>query len=314
MDIRNRRGEANIYTANQIKRVLSGSGVSIEKEADSEYIVFCPFHSNHRTPAGEINKFTGLFFCFSCGKTADLIEIVMHFSNRTYFESVRFIKSKEVEVDILSEVNSKLVEQDEWSEFDMSVIQRLHDQALSSERAKEYLLKRKISKESAIKFKLGYSKTQDMISVPVFNHEGLCVGFVARSIEGKEFKNTPKLPKSKLLFNLNRVKAANLVYVVESSFDAIRLDQVGLPSVATLGANVSSRQIELLSKYFNDICVIADNDEAGGNMKSKIVEKLGSSVTIINIDKKYKDIGDMEDYDILNISKSFGDRIEEMLV
>lgn len=314
MDIRDRRNQANLYTASQVKRVLSGSGVTVEKEAESEYIVFCPFHSNHRTPAGEINKYSGLFFCFSCGKTADLIELVMHFSNRTYFESVRFIKSREVETDILSEVNSKLIEKEEWTEFDTSIVERLHEQALVSERAKEYFIKRNITKESVIKFKLGYSETQDMICIPIQNNDGLCVGFVGRSIEGKEFKNTPKLPKSKVLFNLNRVKTASSIYVVESSFDAIRLDQVGISAVATLGANVSSKQIELLSKYFDDICIIADNDEAGANMKNRIVEKLGSSVSIINIDKKYKDIGDMSDYDIINIQKGFSDRIKEMLV
>lgn len=313
MDIRDRRNQTNLYTASQVKRVLAGSGVTVEKEAESEYIVFCPFHSNHRTPAGEINKYTGLFFCFSCGKTADLIELVMHFSNRTYFESVRFIKSKEVETDILSEVNSKLTDKEEWTEFDMSVVQRLHEQALSSERAKEYFIKRKITKESVIKFKLGYSENQDMISIPVFNHEGLCVGFVARSIEGKDFKNTTKLPKSKLLFNLNRVKTASKVYVVESSFDAIRLDQVGFPAVATLGANVSSKQIDLLQRYFSDIIIIADNDEAGGNMKEKIVERLDGNVTVINLDKQYKDIGDMDDQSIKQLEYQFDKSILSML-
>jgi len=314
MDIRDRRNQGDLYTPSQVKRVLSGSGVTVEKEAESEYIVFCPFHSNHRTPAGEINKYSGLFFCFSCGRTADLIEIVMHFSNRTYFESVRFIKSKEVDIDILSEVNSRLVEKEEWTEFDTSVVQRLHDQATSSTRAKDYFAKRKITKESVLKFKLGYSETQDMISVPVHNHEGLCVGFVARSIEGKDFKNTPKLPKSKLLFNLNRVKTASKVYVVESSFDAIRLDQVGLPAVATLGANVSSKQIELLKKYFNDITLIADNDEAGLKMKEKIMNRVGSLASVITLDSKYKDIGEMEDYDIINLDSSFQNQINGMMV
>jgi len=313
MDTRDRRNQASIYTANQIKRVLAGSGVTVEKEAESEYIVFCPFHSNHRTPAGEINKYTGLFFCFSCSKTADLIELVMHFSNRTYFESVRFIKSKEVETNILSEVNNKLIEKEEWTEFDMSVVNRLHEQALNSERAKEYFVKRKITKESVVKFKLGYSENQDMVSIPVQNNDGLCVGFVGRSVEGKDFKNTSKLPKSKLLFNLNRVKTASRVYVVESSFDAIRLDQVGFPAVATLGANVSSKQIDLLQKYFSDIIIIADNDEAGGNMKEKIVERLNGNVTVINLDKQYKDIGDMDDKSIKELEYQFDKSILSML-
>ena len=82
---------------------------------------------------------------------------------------------------------------------------------------------------------------------------------------------------------------------------------------ATLGANVSSKQIELLRKYFNSVFVIADNDEAGGNMKSKIIEKLGSRVTVIKLDKQYKDIGDMSDEAIKNLDQSFDKSIANML-
>jgi DNA primase len=237
----------------------------------------------------------------------------MHFSNRTYFESIRFIKSKEVEVDIVADISSKLKDKEEWSEFKNETIQRLFDQAIHSPRAVNYFKIRKISLESIEKFKLGYSETQDMVTIPVHNHDGLCVGFVARSIEGKDFKNTPGLPKSKLLFNLNRVKNASRVYVVESSFDAIRLDQVGLPSVATLGANVSIKQIDLLRRYFNDIIIIADNDEAGGNMKDKIIQRIGSSVSVVKIDPQYKDIGDMTDKEIISIDNKFDNQIAGML-
>jgi DNA primase len=145
------------------------------------------------------------------------------------------------------------------------------------------------------------------------NHEGMCLGFVARTIENKDFKNTPGLPKSKILFNLNRIKASNTVYVVESSFDAIRLDQIGFPAVATLGANVSVSQIRLLEKYFNNVVLIADNDEAGVIMTEKLIEKLGSRVTVIHLDKKYKDIGDMDDEAIRGIEFQFDKSISSML-
>jgi DNA primase len=164
------------------------------------------------------------------------------------------------------------------------------------------------------KFLLGFSEKQDMVTVPVHSPSGMPVGFVGRSIEGKEFKNTPGLPKSKVLFNLHRVKTADKVYVVESSFDAIRLDQVGLPAVATLGANVSNFQIDLLQKYFNNIIVIADNDEAGGNMKTRIEEKLGARVSVLQLNKEYKDIGDMSNEDIKKLEISFDKSIANMLI
>lgn len=313
MDIRDRRKQANLYTKEQIKRVVTGSGITVESEVDSDYIIFCPFHNNNRTPAGEIDKNNGTFFCFSCHHIADLVEFVMHTSGRTYFESVRFIKSKETEQDLERDINQKLVVKPEFTPFDELILKRLNNTLLSSDRAKDYFKYRKIEISSWSKFSLGYSEKQDMVTVPVHSPDGMPVGFVGRSIEGKEFKNTPGLPKAKTLFNLNRVKTADKVYVVESSFDAIRLDQVGLPAVATLGSNVSNIQIELLQKYFNNIIVIADNDEAGGNMKDKIIEKLGSRVSVIQLNKQYKDIGDMSDEDIKQLEVSFDKDIISML-
>jgi len=234
----------------------------------------------------------------------------MHTSNRTYFESIRFIKSKEKEGNLEQDINKALYQKPEFTPFDELILKRLYNNLLSSDRAKDYFNYRKITNGSWSKFFLGYSEKQDMVTVPVHSPDGMPLGFVGRSIEGKEFKNTPGLPKAKTLFNLHRVKTADRVYVVESSFDAIRLDQCGLSSVATLGSNVSNIQIELLQKYFNDIIVIADNDEAGGNMKTKIIEKLGSRVSVINLDSKYKDIGDMDDSLISNLQTNF---VEDMV-
>jgi DNA primase len=237
----------------------------------------------------------------------------MHTSGRSYFEAIRYIKSKETETDIEQIVNKALVAKPEYTQYDQILIKRLNQQALDSPRAMRYYSGRLVSEGSVKKFGLGFSEKQDMVTIPVHSPDGTEVGFVGRSIEGKDFKNTPGLPKSKVLFNLHRVKTSSKVYVVESSFDAIRLDQCGFPAVATLGANVSNFQTDLLQKYFNNIIVIADNDEAGGNMKDKIVERLGSRVTVIKLDKQYKDIGDMSDDDIKNLDESFDKSIAAML-
>lgn len=313
MDRGNRRNHGGSYTPEQVKRVLTGSGLTIENEIDTDYLLFCPFHPNHRTPAGEVDKFKGTFFCFSCHHIADLVELVMHTTSRSYFESVRFIKSKEQASNLEDEINKSLIAKPDYVMFDEVLIKRLAAQAIESPRATRYFGGRQITQDSMRKFALGFSEKQDMVTVPVHAPDGLPVGFVGRSIEGKEFKNTPGLPKAKVLFNLHRVKSADRVYVVESSFDAIRLDQCDFPAVATLGANVSNTQIDLLQKYFNNIIVIADNDEAGGNMKTRIQEKLGSKVSVIQLNKQYKDIGDMSDDDIKKLELSFDKSIANML-
>ena len=313
MDTRNKQKPSTVLSAEQTKRILVGIGIDVEGEVDTDYLIFCPYHGNHRTPAGEVDKIKGTFYCFSCHTIADIHEFIMHVSGRTYFEAARYIKSKSQEGSIAQEVAEKLVDKPDYVPFDELLIQRLNKQAIDSARAMTYFNGRRITEDSVRKFSLGYSVNRDMLTIPVHSPDGIPVGFVGRSVEGKEFKNTPKLPKSKTLFNLHRIKSSNSVYVVESSFDAIRLDQVGMTAVATLGSNVSNIQIELLRKYFNNIFVIADNDEAGGNMKERIVEKLGSRVSVIQLDKKYKDIGEMEDEDIKSLDFSFDKSIAAML-
>jgi len=304
---------SNIYTQEQIKRVLVGAGVDIEAEFGNDYIIFCPYHNNNRTPAGEVAKDSGLFFCFGCQTTKNLEEFIMHMSGRTYFEAVRYIKSKETENDIEKLVNKTLVAPPEFVQYDELILKRLYNQLTVSDKAKNYLKYRKIEPTSWSKFSLGYSEKQDSVTVPMHSPDGMCLGFVARTIEGKDFKNTPGLPKGKILFNLHRVKSSGTVYVVESSFDAIRLDQIGFPAVATLGANVSNSQTRLLEKYFTNVVLIADNDEAGSIMKDKLIEKLGSLVTVIRLDKNYKDIGDMEDAEIKKLEFQFDKSISSML-
>jgi DNA primase len=304
---------SNIYSEEQVRRVLNGSGVEIEAEFGNDFIVYCPYHNNSRTPAGEVAKDSGLFFCFGCQTTKNLEEFIMFTTGRSYFETVRYIKSKETETNIENIVNKAMYAPPDFIQYDEVLIKRLNNQALESPRAMRYYSGRSITEDSVKKFWLGYSEKQDMVTIPVHSPDGLTIGFVGRSVEGKEFKNTPGLPKSKVLFNLHRVKTSSIIYVVESSFDAIRLDQVGFPAVATLGANVSASQIKLLEKYFNNVVLIADNDEAGSIMKDKLIEKLGSLVSVISIDKKYKDIGDMDDDAIRSIEFQFDNCIASML-
>ena len=313
MDIRNRRRGSDTYTAEQVRRVLLGSGISIESEVDSDYIIFCPFHGNHRTPAGEVDKKTGIFFCFACQYVTDLTDLVSTQSGRTYFQSVRFIKSLEENIDLSNQVETALEKKEIYEEYPQEQVTRLHEAAMSTDRARSYYSGRQITEASMARFELGYSEKRDMVTIPVHSPDGVLLGFVGRSVEGKDFKNTPGLPKAKTLFNLNRVKSSKTVYVVESSFDAIRLDQCGFAAVATLGSNVSNFQIDLLKKYFNDIIVIADNDEAGSTMATKLKDKLRSRVSILSLEQQYKDVGDMDDSQIKALSADFDKSISSML-
>ena len=260
-----------------------------------------------------MDKHGGHFYCFSCGTSISIVDFVMNLTKKTYFESARFIKSFEVADNIIDNIDLALEAKVAFEIFDEFTIKRLNNQAIDSPRAIRYFEGRRITQDSVKKFSLGYSEKQDMVNIPITTPDGLnYVGFVGRSIEGKDFKNTPKLPKSKVLFNLHRAKLQDTVYVVESSFDAIRLDQCGIGAVATLGSTVSKLQIELLTKNFNSVIIVPDNDDAGKDMVSRIIKVMGTRAVAIGIPSRFKDIGDMTDSDIEQLVNKIQDPLLAM--
>ena len=237
----------------------------------------------------------------------------MHVTKRSYFESARLIDSKKSSQSFIEILESKLDKKPDFEKFDENLIDKLNKSALSSKRAVEYYKGRGITKESVIKYQLGYSESQDMVTIPVHSPEGMCVGFVGRSVEGKSFKNTSGLQKSKTMFNLFRAKRFDKVFVVESSFDAIRLEQVGAHAVATLGASVSSKQRELLKKYFNNVIVLGDNDDAGKEMANKLTNILGSNSIIARLPESVKDVSDLSDDELKKFVSQFDDLVSSVL-
>jgi DNA primase len=223
------------------------------------------------------------------------------------------IDSKSESVNFIESMESKLNKKPDFVEFDLELIKRLNTSALNSQRAAQYYLGRGITKQSVERYLLGYSESQDMVTIPVHSPDGMCLGFVGRSVEGKEFKNTPGLPKAKTMFNLFRAKRFDKVFVVESSFDAIRLEQVGAHAVATLGASVSGRQRELLKQYFNNVIVLGDNDDAGREMAKKLSNILGSSAINASLPKSVKDVSELSDDELKNFVSKFDDLVSSVL-
>lgn len=316
MHTRNRQEHSDrisYYSENQIRRSLLAAGIEIVSEVDIDFIIFCPFHNNSRTPAAEVHKTNGLFYCFACQESKELTEVIMQATKRSYFEAARLIDSKSDNKNLTEVLQETLDKKVQFEEYDLSMIERLHENVFKNEKAMLYYQNRNITKDSVIKYKLGYSEKQDMVTIPVYSPDGICLGFVGRSIQGKVFKNTPGLPKSKTLFNLQRAKRYDKVFVVESSFDAIRLEQVGVHAVATLGATISKEQRKLLKQYFNQVIVLGDNDEAGQNMSKKMIAFFGPGCIAPSLPEGIKDVSDLSDKELKNFVDKFDDLVTSVL-
>jgi DNA primase len=318
-----RKIDSTQYAPNHIKSIAKSLGLQITGEANNNLIMYCPFHSNRHTPSFSIGEDNGAWLCYNpaCGEAGSLIELVKRVLHKNDFEALRFIASQETEaLDNFDEmISSMLQDTPEFEEFPQETLDRLHSDLAVNKNAKDYLESRGINKDSMKYFSLGYSNSMNMVVTPVHSPLGIPIGIVGRSIEGKAFKNSTNLPKSKTLFNVHRAKKiGEQVIIVESNFDAIRIHQAGFPNVvATLGGFLSPDQQAILNRYFNKIIIMTDSDNAGRELGLSIANKLKMKDILwasYEYGKIYphdaKDAGDMTDEEIASCIKNSVSNIE----
>ena len=239
--------------------------------------------------------------------SGNLIELVKELSRRNDYEALRYVLSlkEESKKSFEDELESLLEQKPDFVEFPQSKLDELYEAV--DDRAESYFASRGISRASIDHFRLGYSKIQDMVIVPVHSPDGLPVGLVGRAIDTKQFKNSNNLPRQKTMFNIHRAKRqGGTIIVVESSFDVIKLHQAGYPNaVATLGGSLSFENIENLNRYSSKIILATDNDEAGRKLGLQIATKLKNKEVLWASYERgtiyphgAKDIGDMTEDEI----------------
>lgn len=311
------------YSPSHIKSIIGGLGLQVTGETNNDFLCYCPFHSNRHTSSFSISKEKGAYICFnpSCGESGTLVDLVKRVLNKNDFQALRFISSKEEEsLNNFDEIiNDLMMDKPEFEEFSQETLDRLHADLAGSKPARDYLLSRGIAEETMKYFGLGYSNAMNMVITPVHSPDGMPIGLVGRSIEGKSFKNSTNLPKSKTLFNVHRAKKiGDHVIIVESNFDAIRIHQAGFPNVvATLGGFISIEQQALLNRYFNKITIMTDSDKAGRDLGYSISSKLRNKNILwasYSYGKIYqheaKDAGDLTDDEISMCIKNAASDIE----
>jgi DNA primase len=283
-----------------IRELFDNYNIHIATEGMNELNIFCPFHKNMHSPAFYINIKTGLWQCFnpSCGKKGNFRQLYKQVTGKPFTKDVR-LDHVALQNVIDRELNYEEGERDQLNisdiEIDYSDESMLEDLTTFIERGLSY--------ETLEHFEIGYSKAKERIVVPVRDAQYKLVGFIGRAIHSSQeprYLYNKGFKRADVLFNIQNAKQYDSCIVVEGSVDAMFIHQAGYPNVvATLGSKVSDFQYKMLRRYFDKIVIFSDNDDAGNQMKSDILNACrGKELYTVKLPEDRKDAGDMSEEEI----------------
>ena len=139
-----------------------------------------------------------------------------------------------------------------------------------------------------------YDKFRNRVMFPIIDLRGNVIGFGGRVMDGStpKYLNSPEtviFNKRKNLFALNVAKKSKQGYIIlcEGYMDTITLHQYGFDcAVASLGTALTDEQVNLLSKYAQQVVLTYDSDAAGQDATRRAIpmlERAGLQVKILRM-------------------------------
>ncbi|MEJ2720263.1 MAG: DNA primase [bacterium] len=130
------------------------------RRAGSNYKGLCPFHEE-KTPSFNVNPDRQIFHCFGCGRGGNVYTFLMEIEGISFPEAVRSLgRQYGVEVasrEVPAEIKSRNEALYRANEFACQLFERNLMNRRTGERARDYLLRRKIPQEMWTDFRLGYA-------------------------------------------------------------------------------------------------------------------------------------------------------------
>jgi 5S rRNA maturation endonuclease (ribonuclease M5) len=87
-----KEGIERIKSANELSAVVAERGVELKRKG-RQLVGLCPWHGE-KTPSFTVSPAKGLFHCFGCGKSGDVIGFVTHFDRVGFPEAVRKLAAR----------------------------------------------------------------------------------------------------------------------------------------------------------------------------------------------------------------------------
>ena len=147
-----------IKTRLKVSNVVSKS-VNLKKRG-KEFVGLSPFKTE-KTPSFTVNDEKGFYHCFSTAEHGNIFDFIMKTQNFKFGEAVKYLANLAgMQPYTFSKKDEEREKQwNEYSEIFKMYIEFYHNELLKSQEfnfVRDYLKKRKLSKEDVLNFKIGY--------------------------------------------------------------------------------------------------------------------------------------------------------------
>jgi len=271
----------------------------------------CPFH-HEDTPSFHVRPRFGMFKCFGCGESGDVLSFVMKSRGLPFREALELLAQRAgIELASLTPEQRRQAELARRSRDVLDSALRQFRRALGApgNPALSYMRARGFTDVTLQAFDIGYVP-QDFLRelraskldasavdgagfTPAFggrvgfgirDGNGGLVGFGARRLvddrPGPKYVNTRETPwftKGRLLYGLDkasrRLARTRRLVVMEGYTDVMMAHQRGLDeAVATMGTAFTSEHLRLVRARVSDLVLVFDSDDAGRQAAERTVK------------------------------------------
>lgn len=270
----------------------------------------CPIHGG-RDANFSLSVVSGRWNCFSSCGTGNFYKLVSRVLGVPLTSALDWVAEHAYAVDAPPEPPPVAHETEWW---------RTWYEEATDRRLPQWWFDRGFSWEDRACFGVRWHEAKQQLIVPV-RWQGQLVGTTARNLRDKpKYVNSPKLPKSELLFGGPRV-AGQTIVLVEGVCDQLWLAKHGYNAAALLGLRMSARQLELLSGA-RELVLALDNDELGREAQNELLRQLrpiwrSSQLTALRYPDRLiegrpvKDVGECTASELIEMLNSRGIALEQ---
>jgi DNA primase len=266
-----------------IETVLNAEGLSTALKRHGQRLVGpCPVHGGDNPHAFVVDLTKDLWYCFTrCQGGGDVVELVRRVHHVGYRQCAHYLAS-------LARAPTSPpspVAASPKKPFQPYI------RSLRLDPLAPLLQQKGIGPETAHRFEAGGYEgrgfLQGCIAVRLHDPQARPLGYAGRRLDSQQarrygkWKFPPGLPKRELLYGFHHIatQLSQGLVVVESPWSVMRLMQLGLPTVALLGIQLSSTQLQLL-RQSPRIVLMLDGDDAGRSASRKIANTLTQHTAI----------------------------------